>query len=151
MVGHPLNLQSPKQKATYLYEELKLPRQFRGGAQTTNIESIEKLAIKFPNPVFKKMLKANHLHKLLSNWLTAPIIKGRMHSSYLIGNTKTWRLASRKSALGSGCNLQNVPENCRMIFIPDSSEFVFINQDLKQAEFRIVAYQAEQQNLIDII
>ena len=150
IVGHPLNLQSPLQKRKYLYEELGHPRQYKGKFVTTNIEAITKLSIMFPNPVFDKMLRASHIHTLLSNWLSAPLRKGRMHTSYLVGNTKTWRLASQASALGSGTNFQNVPEACRFIFIPDSGEYVFIDTDLKQAEFREVAYQSEQQNLIDI-
>lgn len=150
IVGHPLNLNSSPQKCKYLYEELGHPKQFKAGALTSNIEAITKLSIKFPNPVFDKMIKASHIHKLLSNWLSAPLAKGRMHTSYLIGNTKTWRLASSKSAIGSGTNFQNVPPACRFIYIPDSSEYVFIDTDLRQAEFREVAYQAEQQNLIDI-
>ena len=157
LVGHDLNVSSPKQMKDYLYTELGLPKQYRrrknkNGYQeslSADEEAIEKLATDHPSPLFHRILKLRGLKKIKGTYLEAKVdTDGRMRASYIIGGTETGRLASRKSPRGTGTNLQNVPKGiARRIFTPDG-EKVFVSADLSQAEAYIVAYLAGEEALI---
>lgn len=151
-VGHPLNINSPKKMAEFLYEELGLPAQYKrtSGKVTTDIKSLHKLAAKYPSIVFDYIERLRKVRKVYSTYLTATVDRdNRMRCSYVLYGTESGRLASKMSRFGSGMNLQNVPKGiCREIIIPDEG-CMFISADLSQAEMRVVAWLANDSILIN--
>ena len=154
VVGHELNVSSPKQMKEFLYDELKLPPQVdeHTGNLTTDEEALEALFKKYDNPIFKLIQDIRHVRKLLSTYIRAELdADGRMRCSYVITGTETGRLSSRESVYGRGTNLQNIPRGdiVRSIFIPDEGR-IFINVDLSQAEARAVAFLAKEERLLNL-
>lgn len=157
MVGHPLNINSPKQMKEWLYGELKLKvktkRRKGDNVQTVSAdeEALENLYSETGNEAIRIVLKLRERGKLLSTYLEVKLDEDkRIRCSYLITGTETGRLSSRATARGTGTNLQNVPPGVvRSLFIPDHGK-VFINADLSQAEARVVAYLANEPRLIRV-
>ncbi len=105
--GHEFNLNSPKQLATVLFEELGLPiiKRTKTGA-STNEEVLTKLADRHPLPA--KIIEHRQLTKLKGTYLDAlPNMvnpeTGRIHTSFSQTSAATGRLSS------SDPNLQNIP------------------------------------------
>ncbi len=105
--GHEFNLNSPKQLATVLFEELGLPiiKRTKTGA-STNEEVLTKLAGQHPLPA--KIIEHRQLTKLKGTYLDAlPNMvnpeTGRIHTSFSQTSAATGRLSS------SDPNLQNIP------------------------------------------
>jgi len=157
-VGHPLNVNSPKQMKEWLYDELKLTKKYRGRGKKKTItadgEALLELNAAHDIPALKTIINLREKKKILSTYLEVKYDKEedteRAKTSYLITGTETGRLSSRETVYGTGTNLQNVPKGiARRIFIPDSGK-LFINGDLSQAEARVVAYLAGENRLIGV-
>lgn len=178
LVGHDLNVNSPKQMKHWLYEELKLKPKYKlrkGKAEKTiaaDEEALDELYKETNNEALKVVLDIRGTRKLLSTYLEvtydkAQVIKlhetelgqivetkrewvERARTSYLITGTETGRLSSRETVYGTGTNMQNIPKGIvRRIFIPDEGK-IFLNADLSQAEARVVAWLAEEDRLIKV-
>ena len=106
-VGHAFNLNSTKQLAQVLYEELKLPPQKRGQTGfSTDAETLESL--RPLHPIIGMILDYRQLTKLKSTYVDAlPTMinprTGRLHTSFNQTGAATGRLSS------SDPNLQNIP------------------------------------------
>lgn len=152
-IGHAINVNSPKQLQVLLYEDLGLPKKYKRGTTrvTTDEMALEELAVKYNSPIFELILKIRHNKKLIGTYLQDKGgDDGRMRCSYVIGGTETGRLSSRKSVFGTGTNLQNIPPGvCRRMFVADDG-MVFVEVDLSQAEARVVAYDAEEEKMIEV-
>ena len=164
-VGHPLNPNSPKQMKAWLYDELKLPLQYKlrkaKGEKTVaaDEEALENLYKQHQIEAIHTILEIRERRKLLSTYLEVTYDKEKAQSgevverartSYLITGTETGRLSSRETVYGTGTNMQNIPKGIvRRIFIPDPGQ-VFVNADLSQAEARVVAYLAGEDRLISV-
>lgn len=105
--GHPFNIASPKQLATVLFEELKLPgvKKTKSG-QSTDMEVLEKLAEIHPLPA--KIIEYRHFAKLKGTYADAlpeliHPVTGRIHTSFSQVAAATGRLSSADP------NLQNIP------------------------------------------
>ena len=142
-IGHELNVDSPKQVQQLLYIELGLPiqRKRAGGAVTADEDAINKLKAKFNLPALNLIIEIRRLNKAISTYLSDRIISpdGRMRTDWVITGTKFGRLSSRKNAYGEGCNLQNIPQEFRDIFISDPG-CSFVIGDESQVEARFVAW-----------
>lgn len=161
IVGHPLNVNSPKQMQKYLYEELgnekqtKVRKKKGADEKTTSVSTdaatLEKLNAKRPNEAIPIVLEIRERQKLLSTYLeAAPDSDGRMRTNYKIAGTKSGRLSSSETIFGTGLNIQNVPAGiARRLFIADEG-CSFIQGDLSQAEARVVAYVANDERLIRV-
>lgn len=155
LVGHELNVGSPKQMQEWLYDKLGLPKQSRKRGRygkktiTADGEAIKELHRKAPRPEFEVILDIRKTRKVLSTYLEAPVDQdGRIRTTYLITGTETGRLSSRESVHGTGTNLQNIPKGIvRKLFVPDEQN-LFVSCDLSQAEARVVAYLAGEDALI---
>lgn len=133
------------------------------GAMQTTEKVLRLLATQYECPFsntvlnLRKSLKAKNT--FLENALALSTFDGKLHTSYNITGTATSRLSS------SSMNMQNVPKdyvggildsygkprlnaqgqpifkgvNCKKVFIPDSSDMVFVNCDAKGAEVSIFA------------
>jgi DNA polymerase-1 len=149
-VGADFNPLSPKQCATLLYHKLGYAtrRKRRSGAMTTDEHALRSIYNSEGHPkIIELILKYREAHKLLTFYNKEPY-KGTIRTNYSF--TKTGRFASKESVFGVGTNLQNIPHEARVIFIPDREDMSFIKADLSQAEARIVAYLAQETNQMQI-
>ncbi len=146
-VGHEFNINSPKQLAAVLYDELGLPS---GKKRSTGADVLEKLAD--AHPVIVLLLSYRKLQKIYSTYaegLQKYIEKdGRIHTVYNQCATQTGRLSS------SDPNLQNISvrdEQGRIIrkaFLPEEGHLL-LSSDYHQIELRILASMANEDSMID--
>lgn len=142
-----INLDSPKQLGTLLYDVMGLPEQFkvdkkRGKVRTVDDEALDKLGLLTGNGVFKLIDKRRQVNKLNSTYFQVETDeKDFVH--YKIGSAKA---ALEKGERGSGArngrlvswnpNFQNQPLDARELYIPDTEEHFFIEADWSQIEWR---------------
>jgi uracil-DNA glycosylase len=114
MVGYALNPKSPKQMQHFFYEEMGVApiRNRKTKALSCDDEALYKIAGKEPIlfPVVRRIKEFRSCETLASNALKANAIgyDGRIHCSYNITGTSTFRFSSSTDAFGSGMNLQNI-------------------------------------------
>ena len=156
-VGYEFNINSPKQLAAALFEELNLPpRKKTKSGYSTNAEVLESL-LPF-HPVIAKILEYRTVAKLKSTYCDSLIDKvaadGRIHSSFNQTETRTGRISSTEP------NLQNIPvrtERGRELrrFFKAKDGCVLVDADYSQIELRVLAHisgdQAMQQAFRDNI
>lgn len=140
-----LSPQSPKQIAKFFGERLgatPVKLQFKGKfRETWNREALEKVRDTWGNELLRPLLDAILEYRDLKgivNVLTKTKRRGRMHSSFNIAGTNTFRWSSSKSAFWDGDNLQNITEELRHIFIADPG-YKLLNVDLKSGDSYHVA------------
>ena len=145
--GHPFNINSPKQLATVLFDELGLPS---GKKRSTSAEVLEGLV--GVHPIIDYLLRFRKIGKLYSTYATG-LDKyigsdGRIHTTFNQAATQTGRLSS------SDPNLQNISvrdEEGRLIrkaFVP-SEGCVLLSCDYSQIELRVLADRANEPRLIE--
>ena len=153
LAGHEFNINSPKQLATVLFEELELKaiKKTKSG-YSTNAEVLEKL--RYVHPIVDKILEYRKIAKLNSTYVEGliPAINkadGKIHSSFNQTVTVTGRISSTEP------NLQNIPvrtelgREMRKMFIAKSDDFVLVDADYSQIELRVLAHIAEDENMIE--
>lgn len=152
--GHEFNIDSTKQLATVLFDELKLPsiKKTKTG-QSTDAETLETLAWQTDHPVPKLVKEYRELVKLKGTYIdTLPEMvcpdTGRVHASFNQTVAVTGRLSS------SDPNLQNIPirteigRQIRRAFVPSSTEHVLLTADYSQIELRIMAHFCRDEALM---
>lgn len=145
IVGHPINLNSPRQLGELLFDELKLltkPKKTRTGQYVTDEETLRKLV---PiSPLVGDILEHRELVKLKGTYLDAlpkfiSPADGRIHAQLLQMVTATGRLACQSP------NLQNIPirseagKLIRRAFVPRDDNFRILSADYSQVELRVMA------------
>ncbi|MBR5134501.1 MAG: DNA polymerase I [Clostridia bacterium] len=150
-VGYEFNLNSPKQLAKALFEDLALPhgKKTKSG-WSTNADVLEKL--RFIHPAVDMLLRYRTLAKLKSTYcdgLTACVDSdGRIRSTFNQTETRTGRISSTDP------NLQNIPvrtpegRELRRFFTAEDG-CVLIDADYSQIELRVLACMANDQTMID--
>lgn len=152
-VQAPVNLNSPRQVAHLLFEQLQLTPIKRGAHKKTHSTDQEVLAqLAKEHPVPGLILKYRELAKLKSTYLDAlPTYinkkTGRIHTTFSQARVATGRLAS------SDPNMQNIPTTeygiaVRAAFKPQEGH-VFISADYSQIELRVLAHLSQDSALID--
>ncbi len=149
MAGHEFNINSPKQLATVLFEELGLPagKKTKSG-YSTNADILEKLAP--DHEIVRSVLDYRQLTKLYSTYIVG-LLKvadesGRVHSSFKQTGTATGRLSSAEP------NLQNIPirteigRNLRKYFLPREG-CLLVDADYSQIELRLLAHISGDENM----
>lgn len=144
LAGHPLNIDSPKQLAELLFNELKLPvlKKTKTGA-STDASVLEELAPLHPLPA--KIVEYRQYSKLLGTYIDAlPLLvnakTGRVHTSLSQVGAATGRLSS------SNPNLQNIPvrtregREIRSAFTAGEPGWLLLAADYSQIELRILAH-----------
>lgn len=120
---------SPKALADYLYNDLKLPVQFkrRPGQKSTPTAdeiAVRKAMLNHPQligEVGEWVLECNKLAKQCDFLNPAQLDEdGRMRSIYKF-ITEAGRLASAKNPMGTGMNAQNQDRKLRYLYLPDRS------------------------------
>ncbi len=152
LAGHPFNVNSPKQLATVLFEELGLPAEKKTkSGYSTKAEVLENL--RSAHPIVEKLLDYRMWAKLKSTYLDAmgELIDGetgRVHTSFNQMSTATGRLSS------SDPNLQNIPvrteegKEIRRLFRPGEGYDYLTSADYSQIELRILAHLSGDGNFV---
>lgn len=151
LVAADFNPHSAVQLKELLYNKLQLAKQYdrKTHALSAGKECVERLRNKYPNhaPILDAITDAHKARKQIGLLKSKVGPDGRMHSSFNVGATETFRWSSSKDSFGNGCNIQQVADRSRNIFIADPGMTLFY-ADLEQAESRCVAYDAQDENYI---
>ncbi len=150
-VGYEFNLNSPKQLATALFEDLALPhgKKTKSG-WSTSADVLEKL--RFIHPAVDMLLQYRTLAKLKSTYcdgLAAAIeADGRIRSTFNQTETRTGRISSADP------NLQNIPVRSPQgrelrRYLKAADGCVLVDADYSQIELRVLAAMANDQTMID--
>lgn len=139
--GEELNLNSPKQLSSILYQKLGL----KGSSHSTSAEVLEELVE--DHPIVKEILTYRTLEKLRSTYVEAlPLavnpITGRIHCTFNQSVAATGRLSCQDP------NLQNIPihSQIRACFKPKEG-CSFLGADYSQIELRLLAHFSEDAEL----
>lgn len=150
-VGYEFNINSPKQLATALFEDLGLPAKKKTkSGYSTNADVLESL--QYAHPVVKKVLDYRTFAKLKSTYCDG-LVKvigddGRIHSTLNQTETRTGRISSAEP------NLQNIPvrsalgKEMRKFFSAGSGK-ILVDADYSQIELRVLADIANDKTMID--
>ena len=153
VLGHEVNLSSPKQLQTVLFDELNLPKTKKTKTgYTTNAEALTDLFERTGNEFLRHLLVHRDRIKLnqMVDGLNACIgDHQRIHTTFSQTAAATGRLAS------SDPNLQNIPARSadglriRAGFVAKRPYVDLMSADYSQIEMRIMAHLSEDQGLIE--
>ena len=152
-----LNILSPKQIGTLIFEKLNLdpkkkPKTGVRYTYPTDEETLSALADK--HPIINEILEFRGVKKLLSTYIE-PLpgyispVTGKIHTTFNQALTATGRLSSSKP------NLQNIPirtergKEIRKAFVPSSPDGLIVSADYSQIELRIMAHLSCDKHLIE--
>ncbi|MGN1219749.1 MAG: DNA polymerase I [Candidatus Cryptobacteroides sp.] len=158
LAGEPdLNIMSPKQIGTVLFEKLKVdpkmkPKSGVRYTYPTDEDTLSTLADK--HPIINEILEYRGVKKLLSTYIEPfptfiSDVTGKIHTTFNQALTATGRLSSSKP------NLQNIPirtdrgREIRKAFVPSRPDGVIISADYSQIELRIMAHLSCDSHLIE--
>ena len=151
LVAADFNPLSSQQVIALLYGKLMMQKQFnrKTRAVSADDECVGRLIAKYPGhvPLLRGILDARGVQKQIGFLNSKTGADGRMHSSFNVGATETFRWSASKNAYMEGCNIQQIADRTRFVFIADPGMDMFY-ADLEQAESRCVAYDAEDENYI---
>ena len=153
IIGHEVNLASPKQLQTVLFEELGMEgtRSVKTGF-STNAEALATLFEQNGHPFLEKLLAhrdSTKLRQMTETLLKAVEDDGRIHTTYSQIGTSTGRLSSENP------NLQNIPiktargQRLRSAFIAGDGFETLLTADYSQIEMRIMAQLSGDAGLIE--
>lgn len=154
-IGHTVNLGSPKQLQTVLFDELDMPKTKKTKTgYTTNADALNDLFRKTQHPFLEHLLAHRERTKLKQTvvGLKKEIADdGRIHTTYLQTMTATGRLSSKDP------NLQNIPvrtdsgRRIRGVFTADADAGFtdLMSADYSQIEMRIMAHLSADEALIE--
>lgn len=147
MAGMEFNINSPKQLASVLYDELGLKA---GKKRSTAADVLEKLI--HVHPIIPLLLEQRKYQKIYSTYavgLSKHILKdGKIHTIFNQIQTQTGRLSSSEP------NLQNISvrdeegKEIRKAFTA-SEHHVLMSADYSQIELRMLAHMADEESMID--
>jgi len=134
--GPALNLDSPQQLMSILYDKLGLPVQYtkdqktRQMRPTANKEALDNLAELTQDPIFQLIHRRRSLDKARETFIEVyEDDEGFVHPEFGTSTAANGRLNSWNP------NGQNIPLEYRDIYIPDSPAHVLIGADWKQVEW----------------
>jgi len=151
--GRELNLSSPKQLQTVLFDELKMPktRKTKTG-YTTDADALAGLYAKTSHPFLEHLLEhrdAIKLRQTVEGLRKAIQADGRIHTTFQQTIAATGRLSSTDP------NLQNIPARheegmrIREAFTVGEGYECLMTADYSQIEMRIMAHLSADQALIE--
>ena len=152
-----LNIMSPKQIGTLLFEKLKIdpkmkPKSGVRYGYPTDEDTLNGLADR--HPIVNEILEYRAIKKLLSTYID-PLpnfispYTGKIHTTFNQALTATGRLSSSKP------NLQNIPirtergKEIRKAFVSSHPDGVIVSADYSQIELRIMAHLSCDTHLIE--
>ena len=151
--GHELNLSSPKQLQTVLFDELGMPKTRRTKTgYTTDAEALAGLYAKTSHPFLAGLLEhrdAIKLRQTVEGLRKAIGADGRIHTTFQQTIAATGRLSSTDP------NLQNIParteegRRIREAFVVGRGYECLLTADYSQIEMRIMAHLSGDEALIE--
>ena len=153
VAGKEFNVDSPKQLAVVLFEDLDLPIQKRTKTgPSTDQEVLEKLAAMHELP--RLIIEQRQLSKLRGTYLDAlPKLvhpeTGRIHANFNQTVTSTGRLSTSEP------NLQNIPvrteagRRVRKAFVPGDEGWKLVCADYSQVELRMLAHYSGDEAMVE--
>ena len=153
IIGHEINLASPKQLQTVLFDELGMTgtKQVKTGF-STNAAALTELFEQTEHPFLAKLLEHREVTKIrqiVETMLKAVGPDQRIHTNYVQTGTSTGRLSSENP------NLQNIPirsergREIRDAFIAGQGFETLLSADYSQIEMRIMAHLSEDAGIIE--
>jgi len=151
--GKPFNIDSPKQLAKILFEDMGLPaRKKTKTGYSTDSDVLSELARDHELP--RMVLEYRSMAKLAGTYVdTLPKMilakTGRVHTSFNQTVTATGRISS------SDPNLQNIPvrteigREIRRAFVPGRPGDVILTADYSQIELRVLAHLSRDDSLME--
>jgi len=151
-IGHEVNLGSPKQLQTVLFEELQLPKtkKIKSG-YTTDAASLKNLLEKTGHEFLVQLMahrESSKLRQMLESLKKSVTEDGRIHTTYAQNVAATGRISSNNP------NLQNIPirseegRRVRGIFVVSEGYECLLSADYSQIEMRIMAHLSGDAGLI---
>jgi DNA polymerase-1 len=147
--GHVFNIQSPKQLAVVLYDELHLGKELNH-KNSTKEEILELLSAS--HPIIPAILQYRKCAKLLSTYLDG--IYSRLDSSDVIHTNYTQYITNTGRLSSIDPNLQNIParsefgREVKKIFVARPG-CLLVSFDYSQIELRLLAHLANVKGLIE--
>nr|WP_218847041.1 DNA polymerase I [Psychromicrobium silvestre] len=157
VIGHEVNLGSPKQLQTVLFEELGMPKtkKIKTGF-STDAEALADLMVKSPHPFLQQLQAyrdATKLRQTVEGLLKSIGPDERVHTTYAQNIAATGRLSSNNP------NLQNIPirseegRRIRSVFVVGKGAKgqqyeTLLTADYSQIEMRIMAHLSGDEALI---
>jgi DNA polymerase-1 len=153
IIGHEINLASPKQLQTVLFDELGMTgtKQVKTGF-STNAAALTELFEQTEHPFLARLLEHREVTKIrqiVETMLKSVGEDGRIHTNYVQTGTSTGRLSSENP------NLQNIPirsqrgREIRDAFIAGKGFETLLSADYSQIEMRIMAHLSEDAGIIE--
>ncbi|MDR1238099.1 MAG: DNA polymerase I [Propionibacteriaceae bacterium] len=153
VLGHSVNLASPKQLQAVIFDELQMPKTRRTQTgYTTDAEALEGLFAATEHPFLADLLRYRDNIKLrqsVEGLLKTVGSDGRIHTTYQQTIAATGRLSSVEP------NLQNIPirneagRRIRDAFVVGAGYETLFTADYSQIEMRIMAHVSEDAGLIE--
>ncbi|MBT2535610.1 DNA polymerase I [Arthrobacter sp. ISL-69] len=151
-IGHEVNLGSPKQLQTVLFDELQLPKtkKIKSG-YTTDAASLKNLLEKTGHEFLVQLMahrESSKLRQMLETLKKSVTEDGRIHTTYAQNVAATGRISSNNP------NLQNIPirseegRRVRGIFVVSEGYDCLLSADYSQIEMRIMAHLSGDAGLI---
>lgn len=152
IIGHEVNLGSPKQLQGVLFDELGMPktRATKTGF-STDASALQDLQESHPHPFLDALLAhrdSTKLRQIVEGLLQSVAVDGRIHTTFDQTGTSTGRLSSLEP------NLQNIPVRTdvgraiRASFVAGPDSEGLITADYSQIEMRIMAHLSGDEGLI---
>jgi DNA polymerase I len=153
IIGHEVNLGSPKQLQTVLFDELEMPKtRATKTGYSTDASALADLQESHPHPFLDALLAhrdATKLRQIVEGLRQAIAPDGRIHSTFDQTGTSTGRLSSLEP------NLQNIPvrtdvgRQIRASFVAGEGSEGLLTADYSQIEMRIMAHLSGDEGLIE--
>ncbi|MDP4634583.1 MAG: DNA polymerase I [Pontimonas sp.] len=152
-IGREVNLGSPKQLQTVLFDDLGMPKtRATKTGYTTDAKALQELQLSHPHPFLDALLAhrdSTKLHQIVEGLIASVTPDGRIHTTFDQTGTSTGRLSS------SDPNLQNIPvrtdvgHQIRSTFVASGEADGLLTADYSQIEMRIMAHLSEDAGLIE--
>ena len=153
IIGKEINLASPKQLQTVLFDELGMTgtKSLKTGF-STNAAALTELFELNGHPFLEKLLAhrdSTKLKQMVETLLNAVEDDSKIHTTYVQTGTSTGRLSSENP------NLQNIPirnprgAQIRDSFVASEGFETLLTADYSQIEMRIMAHLSEDPGLIE--
>jgi DNA polymerase-1 len=153
VIGHEINLGSPKQLQAVLFDELGLPKtkKIKSG-YTTDADALTWLLAQTGHPFLEHLLRhrdVSRLRTVIDGLIPMVDDAGRIHTTFQQTIAATGRLSSIDP------NLQNIPirtaegRRIRQAFVVGPGHESLMTADYSQIEMRLMAHLSEDAGLIE--
>ncbi len=153
VIGKQINLGSPKQLQTVLFDELEMPKTKRTKTgYTTDADALQSLFDKTGHPFLQHLLTHRDVTRLkvtVDGLLNSVASDGRIHTTFNQTIAATGRLSSTEP------NLQNIPirteagRRIRDALVVGDGYSELMTADYSQIEMRIMAHLSSDEGLIE--